>query len=106
MDHENYRPGTVNYFLKDKITLKQEKNDIHIQSLLAYVSWYKIHEEKNYLSFPVTIWSHYVEPLSFATFIPITRILCRCAQAQEYINFTERPYNNGKVTIIIPTENI
>ena len=48
IDHNNNRPGTVNYFLKHKITLKQEKKDIHIQSLLAYVSWYKMHEEKNY----------------------------------------------------------
>ena len=38
IDHYNSRPGTVNYFLKHKITLKQEKKDIHIQALLAYVS--------------------------------------------------------------------
>ena len=106
MDCTNYRPGNVIYFLKHKIILKQDEKDICVQSLLAYVGWYKTHEEKNYLHFPITIWSHDIEPLCFASFIPISRILCRCAQIETNMTFSERPYNNGKVVIIIPTEHI
>lgn len=106
MDITNYRPGNVNYFLKHKIIIKKDEKDICVQSLLAHVSWYKEHEEQNYYHFPITIWSHYVEPLSFGSFIPISRILCRCAQIETNMNFIERPHNNGQVVIVIPSEHI
>jgi len=106
MGSTNYRPGNVKYFLMHKITIKKNDKDVCVQSLLAYVSWYKEHEEQNYLHFPVTIWSPLFEPLSFASFIPISRILCRCAQIETNMNFIERPYNNGKVVIVIPSEYI
>jgi hypothetical protein len=36
----------------------------------------------------------------------IDRVACRCAQVQTYIEFPERPYNNGEVVIIIPISAI
>ena len=106
IDYSNFRPGNVNYFLKHKITLKQGDKDVQVHSYLAYVRWYKEHEEQHYLHSPITIWSVDVEPLSFTSFMPISRILCRCAQVQIQMTFSERPCNSGQVIIIIPTENI
>ena len=51
---------------------------------------------------PVTIWYPELEPISAASFMPITRVACRCAQARTYYEFIERPYNSGQIVVIIP----
>lgn len=80
------RPGNVNCFW-NKIILKQSDKDILAHSFLAYVSWYKEHEEQYHLHSPIIIWSVDVKPLSFASFMPISRILCRCVQEQTKVAF-------------------
>ena len=102
-----YRPGYVLFFFKHNITLeKQNKDKLSVQTLLAYIKWYKPHPEMNYLPSPVTLWYHECEPISASSFMPINRIACRCAQSQSYMEFPERPHNNGLAVTIIPIENL
>ena len=81
-------------------TGKPNKDKVFAQSLLACIGWYKPHLEKNYLHSPVTLWYPDLEPISAASFMPINRIACRRTQSQTYMEFTERPYNNGQAVII------
>ena len=100
------RPGYVQFFFRHNITLESHNGDkISIQSHLAYIQWYKPHPERDFLHSPVTIWYPESEPVSAASFIPINRIACRCAQLQTHMEFVERPYNSGQAVIIIPIEN-
>lgn len=75
----------------------QNKEKVSVQTLLAYIGWYKP---------PITLWYPELEPTSAASFMPINRIACRCAQAQIHVEFTERPYNNGQTVFIIPISGV
>lgn len=66
----------------------------------------KQHPEKNFLPSPVTLWYPDLEPIGAASFMPVNRIACRCAQSQSYMTFTDRPYNNGQAVVIIPTDKV
>ena len=80
------RPGRVRYFFKHNITLEKENGDeMSVQSFPAFIEWYKPHPEINYLFLPITLWSPEFEPLSAASFMPVNRIACRCAQVQRHI---------------------
>ena len=105
--HAIYRPGYVRFFIKHNITLeKQNKDTLSVETLLAYIGWYKPHPEMNYLPSPVTLWYPECEPISASSFMPINRIACRCAQSESYMEFAGRPHNNGSAVTIIPIENI
>lgn len=88
--------------MKHYITIQQNNEMKTYCSLLAFVGWYKIHPEKNYILSPITIWSPEYEPTGSASFIPISRIAYRCAQVQTHMEFKERSYNNGQIVVIIP----
>ena len=107
---DNYRPGNVQYFLKHTVTLeKQNKETVTLHTFLAYIGWYKPHPEAKFLHSPISLynlWYPEIEPLSAASFMPINRVACQCAQVQAYMKFPERPYNNGEVVIIIPISGI
>ena len=96
------RPGYVYYFLKHTIKLENSGKIFSNQSILASVGWYKCHPEQYQLLSPLTIWSPDYEPLNLASFLPINRILCRCAHIQKFMEFADRPYNNGQAVVIIP----
>lgn len=88
------RAGHIKFFFRHNITLDKDK--ISVQALLAYIEWYKHHPEKTFFNPPTTLWYSDFEPTSGASFMPINRIACRCAQSQIYMTFSERPYNNGQ----------
>lgn len=100
---EYWQPGRVKFFFRHNIVIKKQNGDTEsFQSLFAYVEWYKPHPEKAYIPSPVSIWYPEFEPLSAASFIPLPRIACRCAQADVYMEFADRPHNSGQVIIIVP----
>ena len=100
------RPGKIFFFLKHRITIQSNNKTNTYCSLLAFVGWYKIHPEKDYLLSPITLWSPDYEPIGPASFIPISRIAYRCAQVQKHMEFRERSYNNGQTVIIVPINKI
>jgi len=102
--HDICRPGYVQFFFKHITLEKPNKDKVFAQSLLACIGWYKPHPAKNYLHSSVTLWYPDLEPISAASFMPINRIACRCAQSQTYMEFTKRPYNSGQAVVIIPID--
>ena len=89
--------------LKHKLTVQYRDGlTTDIQVLLAYVDWYLHHPEKNYYHTPISVWYNECEPLSLASFMPIGRVKCRCAQYQGKLEFPERPFNNGNAVVCIP----
>ena len=101
------RPGHVKFFFRHNIMLeKTDKDKVSVQALLAYIEWYKQHPEKKCFHPPTTLWYPDFEPTSDASFMPINRITCRCAQSQTYMTFSERPYNNGQAIVIIPIDKV
>lgn len=102
----SYRPGRIKFFFRHNLTLQgPDKENVSIQVHLAHIEWYKYHPEINFLHSPVSIWNPEFEPIGVAS-LPISRIASRCAQTITSISFTERPYNNGKVTITVSIDSI
>lgn len=99
------RPGKVLCFFKHCMTITKNGQTKRHYSLLAFTRWYKVHPEKNYLLSPITLWSPEFEPVNCTSFLPISRIMCRCAQLQTYMQFPERSYNSGQTVIIIPVQS-
>ena len=99
------RPGCIKFFFKHNVALHTQNGERKcIESLLAYIGWYKVHPERNFIPLLATLWYPESEPLCADSFIPISRISSRCAQAEVFMNFPQRPYNSGKVVVIIPLE--
>lgn len=93
------RPGCVQYYIKQNVILDRNTS---VTMYLANVQWYKKHPEKHYFLSPNTLWySDYVQ-LSEASFMPISRMACRCMHGEIEMTFPDRPHNNGKVIIINP----
>lgn len=66
------------------------------QFLLAAVSWFKPHPNKDQIGKPVEIWCHSeYEDGGVSSFLPLDYFRCRCAFATEYIQ-------NEYVTVIVP----
>lgn len=96
------RPGCIQFFLKHTTTVQYNHKQSLLTTYLTFVQWYKVHPEKNYLYTPNTIWYPDYEPLSEASFMPISRITCRCMQGEHMMLFPERLFNNAKVIVINP----
>ena len=100
------RPGCVQYYIKHNVSVECDNGQQLITMYLGYITWYKRHPEKAYFPSPVTLWDLDNVPLSVASFMPISRIICRCMQGKLNMSFPDRPYNNGKVVVINPISNI
>lgn len=96
------RPGSVQYYIKHTITVTHNGEKLLMTSYLAFVKWYKKHPEKNYFHPPNTIWYPDYAPPSQASFMPISRIACRCMQDEFELSIPDRPHNNGKVVVVNP----
>ena len=99
------RPGCVQYYIKHNVAVECDNGQQIITMYLGFVTWYKRHPEKAHFLSPVTLWDLENVPLSAASFIPTSRIICRCMQGKLNMSFPDRPYNNGKVVIINPISN-
>ena len=96
------RPGLVKYYIKHTISVQHNSEHFLMTSYLAFVQWYKKHPEKNYFRPSNTIWYPDFAPLSQASFMPISRIACRCMKDEFELSIPEKPHNNGKVVVVNP----
>lgn len=98
------RPGSVQYYIQHNVMLEQKFNGEKVNRTmhLAYVNWYKKHPEKTHFRSPVTVWYPDHVPLSQASFMPISRIACRCMQSEFELSLSDKPHHNGKVVVINP----
>ena len=75
---------------------------LEMMMLLLILKHYAVPEKHHFLH-PNTLWSPEKAPLSEASFMPISRIACRCMQGDiPDMNFPDRPHNNRKAVIINP----
>jgi hypothetical protein len=94
------RPGCVQYYIKQNVILD---NNTSVTMYVAYVQWYKTHPEKYHFLSPNTLWYPDYVQLSEASFMPISRMACRCMHGEiPEMTFLDRPYNNGNAIIINP----
>ena len=93
-----YRCGEVQYFIQH-IMLNPENNTTD-KHLFAAVKWFKCHPRQFTVAKPLQILCTDFEPEGPATFIPVSRIKCRCAiSPKELIQFD---YGEDCVYIVCP----
>lgn len=75
----HFRPAKVRFFIKHTLELKYISGETRYQTyLLACVSWFQSHDQKNYFPSPLEVWCRSVfEDSSPATFLPVGRIMGR-----------------------------
>ena len=76
-------------YIKHNVVFKRSSEQIPMSFLLAFTEWYEQCPEKNYLLYPVTLWSPDFVCISEASFLPICRIARRCMQLKTPMNFPE-----------------
>ena len=93
-----YRYGEVQHFIQHNMTSPETKT---LQKhLFAAVQWFRIHPRQGCTAKPLEIVSTDFEPEGPATFIPVSRIKCRCAiSPKELIQFD---YGEDCVYIVCP----
>ena len=96
--NSKYRYGEVQYFIHH--TAVNPENNRTEKHIFAAVKWIRIHSMQCSLPKPLEIVSTDFEPEGPATFIPVSRIKCRCAISQkELIQFD---YGEDCVFIVCP----
>ena len=96
------RPGCVHYYIKHNVLVKHHGKELSLTMYLAYVLWFKKHPEKHHFHLPNTVWYPDYVSFSEASFMPVSRIACRCMKGELELFFPERPFNNGKAIVINP----
>ena len=71
------RIGTVPAFIQHEILLSNSSSPI--KHSLAYIKWYGHHPRSGYIHPSMVICSTVFDSESCASFIPVSRIMCRCA---------------------------
>ena len=83
-NNNDFRPAAIEYFMKHCIEIKYNNGDMVSETyLLACVSWFKPHEKRETLPFPLEIWCRSAfEEDGPASFLPVARISCRFCPIQ------------------------
>ena len=95
----NPRVGLIKYFIRHTIKLKVDSADKKIDSLLARVKWFEEHPRRNYFYQSVVVCGKLFSGDSYATFIPVSRIMGRCTITQTSFLFD---YGEDNITLAIP----
>ena len=92
----------ITIYIKHNVLVKHHVKELSITMYLAYVLWFKKHPEKHHFHLPNTVWYPDYVSFSEASFMPVSRIACRCMKGELELFFPERPFNNGKAIVINP----
>ena len=93
-----YRYGEVQHFIQHD--MRNPETKVLQKHLFAAVKWFRIHPRQGCTAKPLEIISTDFEPEGPATFIPVSRIKCRCAiSPKELIQFD---YGEDCVYIVCP----
>jgi len=66
---------------------------------LAYVTWFKLHPEKDHYGKPVTVWQVATEPPGPASYMPLQRIKSVCVNTTQVVDFGRL---NENVLVVAP----
>ena len=67
------------------------KDNRSITLCLASINWLLEHENKNYFGGPVQVWRKYLcnTCTSYEAFIPVSKIISRCAYIEKKVKFSQ-----------------
>lgn len=99
----NIRVGKIEYFLMHTATIRNGNADEkEHQHLLGRVSWYHDHPEKFFLQNGVLLSTKVSCPTQSASFMPVSRIISRCATLETKLQLS---YGEDNVLIVVPARN-
>ena len=91
--------GLIQYFIRHTIRFPVSKMESKkIVHIFARIFWYKAHPRENWFSHRALVLSPDMNKCGPATFLPISRIRCRCAIIDKTVTFE---YGKDNVTIAI-----
>lgn len=93
---EDVRVGVVEYFAVHLPSIKGIRDQPH---LLAKVKWYEDHPRKNWFNNSIILSATLFDGESEASFIPVSRIMTRCAVISRSLKFD---YGEDHVVVCIP----
>ena len=93
------RVGQVHSYIEHNITLIKDNKASSLPHVLARVSWYMEHPQRDYLHSTIIICSNTFDSSTSASFIPVNRIAGRCAIATVVMKFR---YGEDRVNIVVP----
>ncbi|XP_066299236.1 uncharacterized protein [Branchiostoma lanceolatum] len=75
------RPGRISKIWKVFLFLKTENTEKKVECTVAEVRWFKVHGDRYFygMNSACTVWEESYEPWSYASFLPMKRILNQCA---------------------------
>lgn len=95
-NEEDIRIGVIQFFILHNPIITGASDHPY---LLAKVKWYEDHPRKNWFKNSVILSTTIFSAESEASFIPVSRIMSRCATAKESITFD---YGIDNVTVGLP----
>ncbi|XP_035665651.1 uncharacterized protein LOC118408900 [Branchiostoma floridae] len=86
------RPGRISKIWKVFVFLKAEETERKIEHTVAEVRWFKVHGKRYFygMNSSCTVWEESYEPWSYASFLPMKRILNQCAFCTYKVPFNNR----------------
>lgn len=100
------RPALISRMLKVMVFLKKDGKTIKAEHTVAEVEWFKRHGDRYYYSNSdsCSVWQLGFEPFSYATYLPLKRIIGRCAYAKFKVRFSRS--REEAVHIVIPVSSL
>ena len=101
------RVGKIHYFVRHLVALDaaeeplQRSKHFNTSHIFAKVQWHCQHPKESLLPSPILIVGADCEPSGPATFIPISRIMCRCAVVLDNVEFD---FGEDSVLIVVPVK--
>ena len=100
IDYTQLQIGTIQHFLEHKITLKDDSGtSVELCHLFCYVKWFISHPQRNWFGTSAIVTDLSQEADYPLMFMPVQRIVCRCAHASMSLDF---PTGKEQVMIAIP----
>ena len=91
-------------FIKHKVTLKHTEIEISQEAvhIFCQVRWFKDHSHKNWFGHSAFVCKNEQEEESFASFIPLQRLIARCAFGNFKLSFDSEEIETVFVTVPMP----
>ena len=91
INYTHLQIGTIQYFLEHKITLKDDSDtSVELCHLFCYVKWSVSHPQRNWFGASAIVTNLSQEADFPLMFMPVQRIVCRCAHAIHVIRFSKQ----------------
>lgn len=97
-DLNTLRVGLIQYFVKHKVCITASSQSKRIVNIFARVHWYRTHLREEWFHHRALVASPDMITCGPATFLPVSRILSRCAITSRTVRFV---YGEDNVIVAI-----